>query len=78
MEHALRYECKKVQFDKEATTSWMFEQAHANGMTCNLFWSNIGEEACAYIDYGIDCILTDNFQAVSSVVKAHLGQKIHI
>lgn len=74
MEHALRYQCKKVQFDKEATTSWMFEQARAHGMTCNLFWSNIGEEACAYIDYGIDCILTDNFQAVSSAVKKHISR----
>jgi len=75
MEHALRYDCKKVQFDKEATTSWMLEQAHAHGMTCNMFWSNIGEEACAYLDYGIDCILTDSFQAVSAAVKARQREK---
>lgn len=75
VKHALEYGCSKVQFNKEITTPAMLKEAHDNGLTCNLFWSNIGEEACAYLDYGIDCILTDNYQVVGKAVKEHLAAK---
>lgn len=72
---ALEYECQKVQFDKEMTTKAMFEKAKANNLRCNLFWSNHPEEACAYYDYGMDCILTDDFENMNRAVKAHFAGK---
>lgn len=68
VEVALRYNCKRVQFNKGLTTKKMVDIAHANGMKCNMFWSNIGYEAFAYMNAGIDCILTDDYQAVSKAV----------
>lgn len=75
VEVALRYDCKRVQFNKGMTTKKMLDTAHAHGMKCNMFWSNIGYEACAYLDAGIDCILTDEYEAVSEAVKLHLASK---
>lgn len=72
---ALRYDCKRVQFNKGMTTKKMLDTAHAHGMKCNMFWSNIGYEACAYLDAGIDCILTDEYETVSEAVKLHLAPK---
>ena len=75
VETALRYGCKKVQFNKGLTTQKMLDDAHRYGMKCNMFWSNIGYEACAYLDAGIDCILTDDYEMVSKAVKEHLTDK---
>ena len=69
VEHALEYECKKLQFCKNLTTQAMIDKARANNLICNLFWADSAKEAKAYMDIGIDCILTNNF----GVVKADLG-----
>jgi len=68
VEHALEYECKKVQFCKNLTTQAMIDKARANGLICNLFWADSAREARAYMDIGIDCILTNNI----GVVRAEL------
>ena len=75
VQHALEFGCTKVQFNKEATNPALYKAAKDNGLSCNLFWCNIGEEACAYIDYGIDTILTDNFQVVNNAVQKHLKKQ---
>lgn len=66
VEHALEYGCRKVQFCKGLTTMNMIRKAKAHGLTCNLFWADDLEEAKAYLDLGIDCILTNNFQPISA------------
>ncbi len=68
VEHALEYGCKKVQFCKNLTTQAMIDKARANGLICNLFWADSAREARAYMDIGIDCILTNNI----GVVRAEL------
>ncbi len=46
--------------------------AKANGIFCNIFFADDPEEACRYIDMGIDTILTNDYLRISSVVKDHL------
>jgi len=70
VEHALEYGCQKVQFCKNLTTQAMIDKARANGLICNLFWADSAKEARAYMDIGIDCILTNNI----GVVKAELEE----
>lgn len=70
VEHALEYGCKKVQFCKNLTTQAMIDKARANGLICNLFWADSAKEARAYMDIGIDCVLTNNI----GVVKAELAE----
>lgn len=69
VEHALEYGCRKVQFCKGFTTQRMIDKAKANGLVCNLFWADTAEEAKAYFDIGIDCVLTNNFQPVKDGLK---------
>ena len=54
---------------KNFTTQAMIDKARTNGLICNLFWADTAKEAKAYMDIGIDCVLTNNF----GVVKADLG-----
>lgn len=70
VEHALEYECKKVQFCKNLTTQAMIDKARANGLICNLFWADSAKEAKAYMDIGIDCILTNNIGVVKAELEA--------
>lgn len=69
VEHALEYGCTRVQFCKGLTTQKMIDRAKENGLICNLFWADTAEEAKAYLDIGIDCVLTNNYQIVSRVLK---------
>lgn len=45
------------------------EKAHANGIICNLFWSDDPEEAVQYLKMGIDVILTNDYQRVAAAVE---------
>lgn len=69
VEHALEYGCTRVQFCKGLTTQRMIDNAHRHGLTCNLFWADTAEEARAYLDIGIDCVLTNNFLPVHKAIE---------
>lgn len=66
VDHALEFGCQKVQFCKGLTTMKMIKKAKEHGLTCNLFWADDVEEAKAYLALGIDCILTNNYQPIST------------
>lgn len=69
VDHAIEYGCQKVQLTKGLTTQAMIDKARAHGITCNLFWADAPDEAQAYLDIGIDCILTNNYQPVSEIFR---------
>ena len=46
-----------------------------NGILCNVFYSDDPEEANAFLDMGIDCILTNDYLRVFEAVKARLAKK---
>ncbi|MBR6300866.1 MAG: hypothetical protein IKR36_08190 [Clostridia bacterium] len=66
VDHAIEYGCQRVQFWKGLTTQAMVDKAKQHGMICNLFWADDPSEARAYIELGIDCVLTNNFQPVQN------------
>lgn len=70
VERAMRYGCKKVQIVKDRPFDQaMIDKAHANGIRCNMFWSDDPEEAKRFLDMGIDTILTNDYNIVSQAVK---------
>lgn len=69
VERAMKYDCKKVQFVKGYFDQAMIDKAHANGMICNVFWSDEPEEAKKFLDMGIDVILTNNYNEVSQILR---------
>ena len=68
VDRAIRYGCKKVQLFKPYFNQEMIDKAHAHGIICNVFWSDDPAEAQAFLDMGIDVILTNDYNRISQVV----------
>ncbi|MBQ8381269.1 MAG: hypothetical protein IJY18_05180 [Clostridia bacterium] len=68
VERAIKYGCKKVQLFKPYFNQEMIDKAHANGIICNVFWSDDKEETEKFLDMGIDVILTNDYHRISTIV----------
>lgn len=68
---ALEYGCRKVQLFKPYFDQSMIDRAHENGIICNVFWSDDPDETRRFRDMGIDVILTNDYNRIANVVKAH-------
>ena len=60
VKHAMKYEAKKVQFRAKIFTPEMIAEAHANGIRCNVFYTDRPREALKFFRMGIDTVLTNN------------------
>ena len=69
VDRAIELGCKKVQLFKPYFNQEMIDKAHANGIKCNVFWSDDEEETQNFLDMGIDTILTNDYNIISQVVK---------
>lgn len=69
LDRAIRYGCQKVQFFKPNFNQEMVDKAHAHGMICNVYWADDPQEAQAFLDMGIDTILTNDYHRIASVVN---------
>jgi hypothetical protein len=70
VEAAIENRFDKVQFVKDKPYSKeMIDLCHRNGIRCNMFWSDDPEEARRFLEMGIDCILTNDYQRVFFGVK---------
>ena len=69
VERAIKYGCKKLQLVKGYFNQEMIDRAHANGIICNVFWSDNREETQKFLDMGIDVILTNDYNRISQIVE---------
>lgn len=69
VERAIKYECKKVQLFKPYFNREMIDKAHANGIRCNVFWSDDPEETEEFLSMGIDTILTNDYNRISQIIN---------
>ena len=58
----------KVQLFKPYFNKESVDLAHANGILCNVFWSDDPEEARRYREMGIDTILTNDYLAIKNAL----------
>ena len=66
----------KVQFVKDSPYSKeLVDKCHENGIKCNMFWSDDPKEAREFLEMGIDCILTNDYQRVYDGVSDLLVTK---
>ena len=65
----MRYGCRKVQLFKPYFDQAMIDKAHANGIICNVFWSDEESEAQRFVEMGIDTILTNDYHAISRCIR---------
>ena len=66
VERAVEHGCSMVQLFKPYFTQETVDKAHAAGLRCNVFYANDPEEAKRYFKMGIDTVLTDDYQVISS------------
>ena len=69
VDRAIKYGCRKVQLFKPYFNREMIDKAHANGIVCNVFWSDDADETERFLDMGIDVILTNNYHKISTIVN---------
>ncbi len=67
--------CNKIQLFKPYFDRSTVDYAKAHGILTNVFFADDPEEACRYIDMGIDTVLTNDYYRVASAVKEHLKNK---
>ncbi len=75
VDRAVKLGANKIQLFKPYFNAETVKKAHENGILCNVFWADDPEEAKAYLDMGIDCILTNNFLAVKTALKDRLPKR---
>ncbi len=66
---AIEIGAKKIQLFKPYFNKETVDLAHANGIKCNVFWSDDPAETQEFLDMGIDTILTNDYNLISQVVK---------
>ena len=74
VDRAIEMGCEKVQLFKPYFNQEMIDKAHANGIICNVFWSDDPEETKRFLDMGIDTILTNDYLTIANTAKAHLNK----
>ena len=52
-------------------------EAHANGIACNVFWSDDAEETKEFLDMGIDTILTNDYNRIAQIVSGKDKYYLH-
>ena len=77
VEKALATGCKKIQLYRphfkyfgEDHVEETCRRAHEQGIICNLFYTDDPEEVAQYLDWGVDTILTNDYQRVAAAVNA--------
>ena len=69
VERAIEYKCQKVQLYKPYFNQAMIDKARAHNIRCNVFWSDDMQEAKSFLDMGIDCILTNDYWNIASLLR---------
>jgi glycerophosphoryl diester phosphodiesterase len=69
VDDAIKMKCDKVQLYAPYFNQEMIDKAHANGIMCNVFYTDDPSKAIEYIEMGIDTILTNDYLSVANAVK---------
>ncbi len=69
VDRAIELGAYKIQLFKPYFNQETVDKAHANGILCNVFWSDDPIETKKYLDMGIDTILTNDYNLISQVLK---------
>ena len=66
VDDALACGCLMVQLFKPHFDQSVIDRAHAAGLRVNVYWADTPEDAKTFFDMGVDTILTNEYQIVSS------------
>ena len=66
VDNAIAHKCRMVQLFKPYFDQALVDKAKAAGLRVNVFWSDDPDEAKKLLDMGVDTILTNDYQPISS------------
>ena len=66
---AIRLGAEKIQLHQSHFTQETVEQAHAQGLRCNLSCVDDAHEAKRYLDMGVDTILINDYKRISKMIQ---------
>ena len=66
VDRAIAHKCRIVQLIKPYFDQALIDKAKAAGLRVNVYWSDDPAEAKKFLDMGIDTILTNDYQPISS------------
>ena len=66
---AIKEKAEKVEFEKAYCKQELIDKAHENGLRCNLCYADEVDEVKNFLQTGIDCVLTNDYLAVKSLLK---------
>ncbi len=66
VDRAISLGAYKVQLFKPYFNQESVNKAHANGILCNVFWSDKPDEALEFLEMGIDTILTNDYLKIKN------------
>ena len=69
VKRAVALGAKKIQLFKPYFDENTVKAAHEAGILCNVFWSDDPDEARAYLDMGIDTILTNDYLKIKNATE---------
>ncbi len=69
VDRAIEMGIGKVQLFKPYFNQKMIDKAHANGIRCNVFWSDDADETKKFLEMGIDTILTNDYNRIAQAVE---------
>ncbi|MCQ2428622.1 MAG: hypothetical protein MJ137_09565 [Clostridia bacterium] len=75
VERAIENGCYKLQLFKPWINRDMIDKAHANGILCNVFYSDDPAECREFLNMGVDTVLTNDFLRIKNAVGAFLSEK---
>ena len=72
VDRAIELGAYKIQLFKPYFNQETVDKAHTHGILCNVFYADDPDEAKAYLDMGIDTILTNDYLTIYNAVKENL------
>ena len=69
VERAIKLGARKIQLYKPYFNAGTVKKAHDNGILCNVFWSDDPAETKAFLEMGIDTILTNDYNLIAQAVQ---------
>ena len=76
VESAIALGAEKIQLIKPYFDDESVKMAHEKGIRCNVFFADDPDEARAYLEMGIDTVLTNDYLTVYNAVKDMMKQEI--
>ena len=71
VDRAIKLGCEKVQFYDGYFNEEMVKKAKEHGIKTNVFWADYEEKARQFLDWGVECILTNDYNRISQIVKEY-------